>query len=104
MQVYFTEVLNKGDPLMKNSLAAAAARRELEGLFEHSVFKEVRIYEVPPGAFILPSKMFCAIKHSGINYELYKALLTVRGYRDWLKQLITHRIANLRHGSVISVS
>lgn len=103
-QVHLTEVLKNGDPRTKNSRAAAAVQRELEGLFEQGVFEEVRADQLPPDAVISPSRMVYVIRNIGTLEELYKATLTVGEHLDWLKKMMIQYIANIRHGSVRTIT
>lgn len=99
-QEFLIEFFSEEDHRTRNSNAAAAIKKKLEALLEQGVFPEVKAYDIPADAVVLPSRMVYAIKNAGTNEELYKARLVAGGHHDYMKKLMTHHIASKRHASV----
>ena len=97
-KIFFTEIINKGDP--REKLFEDAKRKEIEELINRGTFKIVLQEDLPENANIIPSRFVLAIKNGENNKEVHKARFVLGGHRDKEKRTIVHNSTTLKQSSI----
>jgi hypothetical protein len=96
--IYWTEIIDKGDPRAKSPAMRNAIKQEIRSLIERGTFR-LALLPDRSGKNIVPSKFVLAVKHTD-GRDIYKARFCLGGHRDFLKSRMVHTATTLSQTSI----